>query len=101
MEKPVSVTAKGYRRLAAAGHPLAMGDGHVYEHRAVLYEKVGPGAHPCHWCGAVVTWGVDLETDHLDGDKTNNDPANLMPACQACNSWRARHPDTFQPTRVG
>jgi hypothetical protein len=86
-----SVGRNGYVRIHAA-------DGlHILEHRVILLAKIGPGTHPCHWCGAPVTWtkgmrlgpGV-LVTDHVDWDKTNNDPANLVPACQPCNVTRPR-----------
>ncbi len=65
------------------------------EHRVVLYEKVGPGSHPCHWCAQPVHWlpepgQVRLVTDHLDGDVRNNDPANLVPSCSGCNANRDR-----------
>lgn len=25
-------------------------------HRALLYDLIGPGLHPCHWCGRVLRW---------------------------------------------
>src|SRR5689334_2898842 len=31
-------------------HPLADGQGRVSLYRCVLYDKIGPGTHPCHWC---------------------------------------------------
>lgn len=62
-------------------------------HRLVLYEKIGPGAHPCHYCGSMVEWKVgqctqrgNLIAEHVDGDIRNNDPINLVPSCQACNN---------------
>lgn len=82
----------GYRTVTVHGHPLADRWGHVLEHRKVLYDKIGPGAHPCHWCGASVTWdsGYSLTTDHVDFDRSNNDPANLVPSCNPCNAARTR-----------
>jgi hypothetical protein len=38
----------------------------------------------------MLTWDVDLFTDHVDGDKQNNDPHNLVPCCVRCNNNRAR-----------
>lgn len=79
-------------------HPLAMRNGRVPFHRYVLYERIGPGTHSCHWCGDAVTWanrGIrgafngDLLADHLDGHITNNSAANLVPACNNCNTVRA------------
>jgi hypothetical protein len=87
----------GYKRVRVRGHPLAGADGVVAEHRVVLYERVGPGLHPCHWCGALLEWRVDrnrvgqIIADHLDGDIHNNDPENLVPACHSCNALR-EHP---------
>ncbi len=68
-------------------------------HRAVLYEKLGADAQSCHWCQAEVRWRTvrdagsytgpgALLVDHLDGNKRNNDPANLVPSCHRCNVWR-------------
>lgn len=70
----------------------------VGTHRIVLWEKIGPGTHPCHWCAAPVAWTVggytrpgSLTTDHLDNDGRNNDPANLVPSCHPCNTQRHAH----------
>lgn len=86
-----------------ADHPVAQlfgvrgkrGRPKVYAHKLALYEKIGPGDHPCHWCAATLAWrrGTSAGTllvDHLDSDQTNNDPANLVPACNGCNTIRAR-----------
>lgn len=83
--------------IRTADHPLALRrkDGAVYVHRLVLWEMLGPGSHPCHWCGNPVTWAVShpapgaLEVDHVDGDKGNNASANLVPSCHGCNTRRA------------
>lgn len=79
-------------------HVLASPDGRVSVHRVVLYEKIGPGTHPCHWCQRPVTWVTrrrtdggresDLMADHLNGDCRNNNPDNLVPACSFCNVLR-------------
>lgn len=88
-----SLGTNGYVRLTLPNHPLAVRS-YVYEHRAVLYDAIGPGEHPCHWCQRLVSWqrgrmgsGV-LVPDHLDGDKANNNRANLVPACHDCNVRR-------------
>jgi len=84
-----------YRYVKRPGHPLAPKSGQLPLHRVVLYDKIGPGPHPCHGCGAEVNWSSArtgqgaLIADHLDGDKTNNDPSNLAPSCHPCNTRRA------------
>jgi len=81
---------KGYVVLTGQhGHPLANARGRLREHRKVLYDKIGPGEHRCHWCGVMVCWeGGTLAPDHLDWDVANNHPDNLVPCCWACNSAR-------------
>ena len=87
----------GYVLLRMPDHPLASDSGILAEHRAVLYEKLGPGTHPCHWCGTSVVWarrkseakGQRLFADHIDGDRQNNAPGNLVPSCCACNTTRS------------
>ena len=86
--------ALGYRLLTVnPGHPLlAFGQHRIFEHRAVLWEKYGPGSHPCHYCGQSLDWlpgqmtrDGKITTEHLDGDRGNNDPTNLVVACHGCN----------------
>lgn len=60
-----------------------------------LYDKIGPGGHLCRWCATPVNWTASggeelLITDHLDFDRANNDPANLVPSCNPCNVRRNR-----------
>lgn len=94
----------GYRVLhQQQGHPLASRNGGLHEHRAVLYDKIGPGQHTCYHCGKVVTWQTDnaaerLHVDHLDDDKLNNDPSNLEPSCFSCNIHRTRSSRTHCPS---
>lgn len=84
----------GYWHIKLPEHPLAMPSqrGAVQEHRVVLYEAIGPGEHPCHWCGAAVSWETafpdGLVVDHLDGDRLNNERGNLVPSCMVCNCQR-------------
>lgn len=83
----------GYRILTGQQeHPLSLSDGTLAEHRKVLYDKIGPGSHPCHWCDWELAWGgVDgICVDHLDTDRLNNNPENLVPSCHDCNKFRGR-----------
>lgn len=96
-----SIEATGYKRLTGLhDHPLSTSGGVVSEHRKVLFDRIGPGPHECHWnemygCGrASLEWGGlqgdSLCVDHLDDDRTNNSPENLVPSCIACNLRRGR-----------
>lgn len=90
-----AITTHGYVVLTdTEPHPLRIADKPMYEHRKVLYDHIGIGPHPCHWCGSMVNWIKgrctlgSLVPDHLDGNKQNNVPANLVPACNRCNATR-------------
>lgn len=77
-----------YRRVRAPLHPLAKASGIVGEHRIVLFARIGYGPHRCHWCGVSVQWGVNLDTDHLNGQPNDNDSGNLVESCPPCNTTR-------------
>lgn len=94
-----------YRSIrVTVDHPLAKVNASVsrdgltvamWEHRVVLWDSIGPGSHPCHWCSRLVHWlpteeQIPLCVDHVDGVVTNNDPANLVPSCKGCNVHRLR-----------
>lgn len=78
---------RGYLQMYMPGHVLASG-GLIWMHRAVLFAKIGEGPHRCHWCATSLSWGRDLHTDHLDRDRSNNHPDNLVASCQSCNLAR-------------
>lgn len=86
------VTDHGYMMKRDVEHPLSTRTGYLYQHRAVLYDAIGQGPHKCHWCGTEIDWGLrggrKLVVDHLDGDKRNNDRANLVQSCHRCNATR-------------
>lgn len=95
MGTPGSGTVQnGYTADWLPDHPLAGRSGRVRRHRAVLFDAIGPGAHPCHWCSRSVDWSIPwtevegLVVDHLDGDTQNNDRANLVASCNPCNAGR-------------
>lgn len=84
----------GYVLVSNSRHPMATSSGVVFEHRAVLYDAIGPGPHKCHWCACAIDWikgrciKGSLVPDHLDGDKANNSISNLVPSCNKCNGLR-------------
>lgn len=81
----------GYVMLTGVyDHPLSNKAGVVAEHRKVLFDKIGPGPHPCHWCENALDWASGLCVDHLDDQTGNNHPDNLVPSCLRCNWGRSR-----------
>ena len=101
----LGVGAQGYARRKVKGE-------HVPEHRRILFRRIGVGWHPCHHCGTMVTWEHSLKknpdtalvVDHLDENKLNNDPANLVPSCNICNASRNQRkcePITFNGVTRG
>lgn len=98
-----TLTRNGYRRVnAAVDHPLSDSYGHVLEHRLILWEKVGSADQMCHWCGRTVSWLLPqpnqsgrLVADHVNGDRLDNHPENLVPACRGCNANRDRVRDSL------
>lgn len=98
-----SVAARGQRKddiahrmRRAPNHPIAPPSGIAAISRMALYDSIGPGPHPCHWCQIPVDWKLGagvrdplaLLVDHLDHDPTNDDLSNLVPSCNPCNSHR-------------
>jgi hypothetical protein len=81
----------GYMLTASADHPMAS-NGRLYVHRQVLFDSIGPGEHPCHWCRSTVEWRAKgkrrLVVDHVNGTKADNSRGNLVPSCHECNSSR-------------
>jgi hypothetical protein len=83
-----------YVKIWAPDHPLATRSGMVLEHRAVLHDDMGDEPVFCHWCDEPLDWDAvvadvdEVTVDHLDWDRRNNDPGNLVPACRPCNAGR-------------
>lgn len=93
-------TTKGSRVLRMPDHPIAPPSGLIALCRVVLYEKIGPGPHPCEWCGLAIRWTPgkrptrgSIVADHLDWNVHNNVPENLVASCLVCNSHRVRDHD--------
>jgi hypothetical protein len=76
-----------YRVLRVPGHPLANDVGDVYHHRLVAYADRHGICGPCHWCGVALDW-PEAVIDHLNEDKADNRPENLVVACNDCNRGR-------------
>lgn len=87
-------SAMRYKYVKRKYHPLSPPCGVLPEHRVVLYDAIGPGPHPCHWCQKPVDWSDQktsegcLVVDHLDNDGLNNALDNLVPSCHHCNFVR-------------
>lgn len=61
------LSSSGYVKvLVGPCHHLSDSKGYAYEHRVVAEQKIGRRLRPCE------------QVHHLDGDKTNNDPSNLV-----------------------
>ena len=76
------------------GHPLAGSRGLVLKYRMIVYDAIGPGPHPCRWCGRLLEWRYGLVPDaividHINHDSTDNSLENLAVSCQRCNTSRS------------
>ena len=80
-------TAAGYVKLLRPGHPLADKQGHVYEHRLAAFDRLAGSEPSCFWCGIDLKW-ADAVVDHLNEDKADNTPSNLVCSCNDCNRAR-------------
>lgn len=94
---PPVLAKKRYKMRMRPKHPLADRRGRVYEHRAVLFDCLSGGRLPCFWCGTPLEWLVNLFVDHLNHDRHDNRPENLVPSCNGCNAGRtSKNPRTRQ-----
>jgi hypothetical protein len=90
--KPRQENPQGYQWVYLPGHPLCHKNGrYVAEHRAVLFEAIGPGSMKCDLCGCDLTWDT-CKVDHIDCDVRNNARENLRPTCNTCNTQRGVGP---------
>jgi hypothetical protein len=107
------IASNGYEQAFLPDHPTASSTGQVYTHRVVVFDAIGAGTHPCHWCSKPVTWcnrdwSTELVVDHVNADKLDNRIENLVPSCNRCNVQRDRerlptcrkgHPFPANPSR--
>ena len=77
----------GYIVLNGAGHPMSNQSGAVRRARMVLFDSIGFGPHQCHWCHELFAW-TDIQSDHINWERTDDRPENLRPSCGACNRHR-------------
>jgi hypothetical protein len=108
-EKP-ALAMKRYVIVKRPNLPIAMRNGRVYLHRAVLFGQIGMCRVPCFWCGAPVSFNVSdsraepVVVDHRNHDRHDNSYQNLVPSCGSCNAGRTRsNPEVRTPMyeRVG
>lgn len=81
------------------GKPIRTG-----QHRVVARENWGDDPHACFWCDAwPLYWDPpageqQIHVDHVDHDRSNNDPENVVPSCQRCNARRKKMRARDEPT---
>ena len=52
----------------------------IYLKPYIVYKK-----NSCEHCGFIPEHSSQLDVDHIDGDSSNNDPANLQTLCANCH----------------
>lgn len=77
----------GYVVVRTPGHPLARADGALSEHRRVAYDVRAGVCEPCYWCRTPLSWD-DAVIDHLNENRSDNRPENLVVSCNDCNRAR-------------
>lgn len=87
-------------------NPRYMGENHPLWRGGVGSLPYGPGftrrfkriirqrdQYTCQHCGITqAEHRLTLQIHHMDFDKMNNDPTNLVTACNKCNIWANYHP---------
>ena len=86
------------RKLEPEGYQKLPKDasGEVYAHRQEGRKKYPDNENECHWCLRPIFWDevktskYALVIDHLDEDRSHNDPNNLVASCPRCNLRRGK-----------
>lgn len=92
--------AGGYVRVKRSTHPLVNKGGWMYEHREVAYDTNNGVCPTCFWCNVDLKWGY-THIDHLDDNKINNKPENLVVSCPKCNRIRGAMKSFIQRLSIG
>jgi hypothetical protein len=50
----------------------------------------------CEECNFIAVHSCQLDVDHADGDRFNNDPKNLITLCANCHRLKTQHAADFQ-----
>ena len=53
----------------------------------------------CEECGFIPQWSGQLDVDHIDGDKKNNEPANLKTLCANCHRLKTHLSKDYVPVK--
>lgn len=89
--QPETRHSHGYVTENLPSHPLwGETSGRIYQHRRVFFDTHGKGPHACNWCGKVLQW-AEMDVDHINAVRDDNDITNLVASCPGCNRDRARH----------
>jgi 5-methylcytosine-specific restriction endonuclease McrA len=100
------INKKGKRATYAPGHnqsrdrnkrwrggvsPLRYGPGFTHRFKRLIRQRDN---YTCQRCGITqAAHGRTLQVHHLDHNPLNNDPSNLVTACNKCNVWASNHRD--------
>ena len=52
----------------------------------------------CEICGFVAAHSCQLDVDHIDGNRENNEPANLQTLCANCHRLKTLHNKDWLPS---
>jgi hypothetical protein len=68
-------------------HPFL---GRTPERRAALFDRIGPGVHRCHWCGARVAWKLrGVQTKGTGRLMIDSEGQRVVPVCVGCKNLRS------------